>query len=1051
YAKFRVTDTAKYYTATNGGGDEPWDFPWTNPQQLGRTAELNDGTTVPVFGGVMDDSWIADGAPDFGPAPAAGTAYAGGGSDPVNGVWRKITNLGGIYLGGTGGTADLSTQDVPNEYPVNNNADVLYRDINHNPSIGRLVDADGDGIGDSRWEWAPIRQIGGTQYVVAARIIDLSARMDANVALGATPTNNTFNNANLSTDDPRGDGPTELDAGAFVSTFANQVGVAMNTAHDEWRKAVGFRLTGDDATTGITATPGVLRYDGNQANPAIGTRREYWQQGASRVSNRFVRNDDPAVGAPYDYGQGSTFGLEDAFELLQNNGLNTANTTALENLMPNLLRGTNTAEDTFNTVAAVTANNWSQRNFWELDPRKHLSMFTGSSIAAKPSAIGRPHGLKLDVNEAVRTSAGRTALRDRIDAFLTDVDNDGALLALYPHLTSRDELAEQLTANLTDYIDRDNRLTFVGGQTGFEALPHITEVYIQRPFQVTNVVTDPDGTGDTNLKRVEWRNLTGTNGYAIEIGNPFGRFVGGTWVGRTISLENVWLKIDTAAAENLVDDLGAPTELAPGEVLIVYRNSTNGVAPNDDLEPLWATPAGNLTVRAAVTSTTFMDRGITPVTLHAEDQENPGAALTWHYSGCEVLVPVGPIEEDLTSADGDFATVTNGDGSYVQTNFRGIGQGLRMMTVHPESQGADSNPRGFAESIDTFTTPSLNREDTAGTAQRTALTPEFGAEAKTGASTQFATLADQQIVWPDSPRERLHWIGDLLQIPLIGPSRGAADNGSTIAQAFEDANLSASAQGIADLLLPYQRYSGATVAPVANATAGNGAFNVPHALLLLEQLTTFNPATDGHDGDDQGDSAGESPTTPDEDEVLVPGKLNLNTASFDTLVRLLPFPDQTTRTQVANAIITRRESITQGTDFGVGINALPGIAYTGALYEQIENLGENPSQVAGDNIDLNGNGVRIDLNDYETTLGTYDAEDGVADDREEEIMIAKWLSEVADNRSDVFAAYIVVQGYPAGAFTTGAVESARLIVIFSRANVQGAGDRAVEIGRLRIQ
>ena len=94
--------------------------------------------------------------------------------------------------------------------------------------------------------------------------------------------------------------------------------------------------------------------------------------------------------------------------------------------------------------------------------------------------------------------------------------------------------------------------------------------------------------------------------------------------------------------------------------------------------------------------------------------------------------------------------------------------------------------------------------------------------------------------------------------------------------------------------------------------------------------------------------------------------------------------------------------------------------------------------------------VRVDLNDHETALGTYVSADGVSDDREKELMLAKWLTEVCDTRSDVFAAYIVVQGYPVDNFTDGASESARLIVIFSRANVEGAGDKAVEIGRFRI-
>ena len=133
--------------------------------------------------------------------------------------------------------------------------------------------------------------------------------------------------------------------------------------------------------------------------------------------------------------------------------------------------------------------------------------------------------------------------------------------------------------------------------------------------------------------------------------------------------------------------------------------------------------------------------------------------------------------------------------------------------------------------------------------------------------------------------------------------------------------------------------------------------------------------------------------------------------------------------------------------YAMGAYNIPGIAYTTALYEQIEPI-TNP---VGETTTLGTSPSRIDLNDHETTLGTYNAlADGVADDREEELMLAKWLTEVAETRSDIFAAYIVVQGYPSGNFAAGVDESARLIVIFSRANVEGQGDRAVEIDRFRI-
>jgi hypothetical protein len=657
----------------------------------------------------------------------------------------------------------------------------------------------------------------------------------------------------------------------------------------------------------------------------------------------------------------------------------------------------------------------------------------------------------------VKTAGGRTALRNRIDTFLST--NGAALLSLYSHLTTADDLADQLTANIADYIDDDNLVTLVGNKTGFEALPYITEVYIQRPYAVTSVSAPlVDGSKD-----VAW-DVPATNGgtgYAIEIGNPFGRYNGSTWTGRPVSLENVWLRLGTGGtAVELSTLAGMPSELAAGDVVIVSLNSGAGTDGTlDDVSQLWGTPSGNATIAAEVTGPAMPDGAVT-ISLHAEDQAAAGTGLSWYYSACAVQVPSGTITENLPATNTtDFPSIAAGDTSFVQTNYLGIGEGLRMMTTHPQPKS--SNTRGFNDFITTLTEPSLNRIDGTGAAELANITPEFSSENKTGESTAFSSIDSEQIVWPDSDRERMHWIGDILQIPLIGPDRTATGNATTMAQAFANANSGTSidTNGMIGLYLPYQ--AGTTV--VNNNTASTastgrfGVYNYPHAVLLLEQLTTFNPAMDGEDGDNQSDT--ESITSPDEDEVFVPGRLNLNTAPYATLERLLPFPELATRQAVANAIITRRESLTQANaspgGYGMGANNIPGIAYTSALYEQLATLASgspagytNISTDSADTVNLNSS--RIDLNDHETALGTFVSADGIVDDREEQLMLAKWLSEVADTRSDVFAAYIVVQGYPADNFVAGADESARLIVLFSRANVEGAGDRAVEIGRYRI-
>lgn len=1037
-----LDDAGNYLNASNavGGYDEPFDFPWTNAAVTGeRTFDDIDGNPViGIRGGRMDDTWLAAHMPDFG-TPGAGSVYAGGGADGTNGVWRKITSLTGLYLrGGTDSNLATGTftEDAVTFTTANN------RDMNINTTSPLLVDADGDGIGDSRWEWAPLRQVGATQYVMAVRIVDLSARMDMNVAIGSTPSTGS---PALSSEDPRGDGPTELDGSGFVQLLANTAGsgVTLANAQFERRKVLDFLQTGNASAAGVTNS---MPYDNNNANPLPGTRRDFWTDGASRVSNTFARNGE-IPGGGYDYSADATFGLIDAFELLQGNGVGSANATTAENLMPNFLRRDAGQEGNFAT--GTPPRSWTQRQFWELDPRKHMSPFTGSAISAKPTtAAGQPRELKVDVNRAVETGS--------LNAITTAIlrATDANLAALYPHL-SEQALAEQLTANIADYMDDDNHLTKVGTtRIGFEALPYITEVYIQRPYTVTAAAAGTDPLTGDPVNNVTWSPATGsTTGYAIEIGNPFGRYDGSAWHGRPVKLTDVWLKIGTNAAERLTDFAGMPNELAAGEVVIVYLNSSGGDGTLDNIATnLLASTPGPATIAAQVDATNtraIADGTNVMISLHAQEQ-NTTTNLGWYYSGCRVDTAGAAINESIPSGDGDFAAVV-GDTTYIQTSYVGIGQGLNMMTVHPQPLSA--NARGFGDSVLTLTEPRQNRNDATGVAELTAVTPVFTLEDKPGAPPKLsALLDDQQIVWSDSKRAngtavgRMHWIGDILQIPLIGANYTAAnDLAKTMAQAFinADATGTITTAGVNALLLPYQ-----ATTPVVNGTANSGVLNYPQGLLILEQLTTFSPASDGENGDGSTPPGAESVTAPNDDEVLVPGRLNLNTSPRETLVRLLPFPDLTTRQNVADAIIARRESMTQSTNFGVGADNIPGVAYTAAIYEQIENLGVNPSRVAGDTSTLNG--TRIDLNDYENTLGDYVPADNVINDREEEIMLAKWLTEVAETRSDVFAAYIVVQGYPADNFSEGASESARLIVIFSRANVKGTGDKAVEIGRFRI-
>jgi hypothetical protein len=62
--------------------------------------------------------------------------------------------------------------------------------------------------------------------------------------------------------------------------------------------------------------------------------------------------------------------------------------------------------------------------------------------------------------------------------------------------------------------------------------------------------------------------------------------------------------------------------------------------------------------------------------------------------------------------------------------------------------------------------------------------------------------------------------------------------------------------------------------------------------------------------------------------------------------------------------------------------------------------------------------------------------DAAQDDREERILFARWLGELLSIRSDIFTAYVKIEGYPVSDFREGPVESARFIAVFDRSRVK---------------
>ena len=280
-----------------GGPDEYYDYPWTNKHAF-HEVRLKNGDLALASGGKNDDRWLASTMPDFD-------------TDSDRPRWRHITNLNGIFLripkpGGRllpqenlvwlqgdseyiaegpeytfhdslmpryAVTDTSTTADDGKDLIITNRSDELgdstTMEVGDASWEARGVDADGDGIVDSRWAWAPIRRIGDVNYVMAVRIIDNSALLNANVALGLVSEDGTTTAPVEHA--PRWWYPSELDLGRFV-----------------------YKM-GDDTPTYMGELSNLLRYRLNFSGASlptpwgeegeVGMRRDYWENGPRLYEN----------------------------------------------------------------------------------------------------------------------------------------------------------------------------------------------------------------------------------------------------------------------------------------------------------------------------------------------------------------------------------------------------------------------------------------------------------------------------------------------------------------------------------------------------------------------------------------------------------------------------------------------------------------------------------------------------------------------------------------------------------------------------------------------
>ena len=1019
---------------------EPYDYPWTNPE-IFDGSELTGWSEPPKKlletgglgsdGGKYDDVWLASTWPeelDFG-----GTQRL---------AWRHLSNLMGIWL-------DLPDPEgnklLPRERMTTGDlyGHVDKRDSHMRPIGGfdlsarfssdyeiRGADASGNGILDSRWTWCPLPLVDGVAYVMAVRVIDLNSLADINVALSQVDTSRNFSGG----DEPRWTSPSELDLGGVVYDMVHKAPVAppySATAMTQLDNLITYRFNG---IAGVYL-PTSWGFSSRQ-------RGHFWFNG-------------PALYDNFDSNFYRSLSIFDEQELRRLGGLNDANVVAdIEDPdkggMEALLRQDLVSESSY--VDALVNMNLNSgtltekiQRYYRFNPRTNFTTLSGVGVFATSlpeEPLSAP--LKKDINYLISIGDSETPAYDSLQKEIQDVlapaggtdlvvPSDGWGLVGTPLV---EEYARRFAVCISDYADADNQLSMSSDGTtefyGSEALPYVTEVYAQRAYEITDA-TDNDpmpgspGTPGEGSWTVTWTQQ-GEVGYAIEIGNPFNK---------SIRLDRVHLYIDGSSVGTLDTLTDGVSFLDAGARLVLYKDSTGGSPDEDNVDgrlfPALPPDVDKEDISHDWPTNEQMTFDDIDIELRAEDQS--GTTLDWAYSRVVSHEFPKTVEQDLfihpslDQGGTDPSTMMIQD--YAQRSRVGNGNGLNMMLVdHAEVVEHDTGPDDNGIYVDT----EHNLTETNKTH---------------GYSDELAATSQEQLIIADRITGIEH-VAEILNVAIIGPTVEVATNTVTTTAEHWDTTSS-----VAQLLLDVSDTS-----PVVKTTSpsdpDNGIYDVTHGEFLVERFVTLSPRTDNEDNDGDG-------VTDNEEEVFLPGMININTMPLELMASYLPIPNDVLRGEVAKRIGKRRHLL-ENRGGVAGSDPRPAIAYISELFRDYDSGVLNPTEnlslrtlltggdpgwpggLPGDTPDISG--VQVDF-----LANSGAGVDGVGDDREEELILIKYLREVATTRSDRFAAYVLLRGYQADDFRNGgegAIHSRRFVALFDRSSVVDADDGVKLLGVLRI-
>ena len=1057
--------------AANEPGDEGYDYPGTNKDQADPrnvfTVQPMNAAPAQAVGGHLDDSWLANTTPD---CPTVATS-----------VWPHITNLNGLYLRipRPGGSQTQPEERVVDHRVLSPPTDHLHTDTDLEITGGSVqamddnsnanflpygVDADGDGLLDSRFTWATIRQIGAVRYVMAVRIVDMSSMINLNTATVLTADGDTTVASVAHT--PRGYYPSDID----LSRLAKRTFTVLFVT--PWEAELNALLGYRGLLMPLTTNPLDLGFSFNTTNNTF----NYAAQRRVAAWFDIGRYYGVASRAGYQrFGQGP--GLNDELELRHRFDLNNINlTSTLEDRMPTLLRrerepigfpGDDDGDGKIDEVEAsyldvfpfpppgpaaisLFAQGGPDTNSVDIRQQFAIRHYLTTASGAVPYAAnhggihGGAHRLQYDLvlADGGPDTTNATQLQNRLSEVaqrVADVLKLGPQKYLALSDTELDKVAVEYALAIQDYADSDHNPSewTIGSETfyGMELLPFIREVYLQAGYDDFdlkdangNVQGSPlfiglDGDFDT------WMFHPDSQAVAVELGNPFDRPIDLGAAGRPrvriVMMQGIGgvgtpVILPTTLVINPRDPLATALTNDTTEQVLVYSDATSAVtegAAGNDLRAdlgLGAVPAGQrvdagngtLTFQVNNTQVSFeLQVEVSPNRWVAYDRFTPSnLSLDAPVPGFDHHTPLSP--EPQTPAHGQVSARRDGRVIRYLSNAGGATQSFRR----------DPDTLGYRSQI------SANRierfwEDDKG----------IGGD---------ASLDNFQIPLANRQLLSLSELGWIFMYGFTDASTGD----------FPQRLSGANGTGGLDLRRRFLDFS-----PTADVPATT---QIPHAAMILDQFTTVSTHADGVDNND-ADGDGNPLTGFDElGEQLVPGQININTAPLPVSVLAAPLPEPVGEIEslMKNIADYRDNPGNRSSITGLStVRTAAGIDSIGELMFVRGTIGsaEDMQRYGFDSLDNRVTDPQVDLYPVPEMPASVQSV-SAADSAEERMARFQFLSNVYTTRSDLFCAYVTIRGYPAGDFRFGPIEATQFFVIYDRSGVTQSTDQVRIVGVYKI-